>query len=106
MKCPLTRPITYHANKADTNNQLAPLQSSSPKPGTKASRARKWAEGSTGSCDEEEKEPEDEDLEEDVDVLSGSPVSLPMFECGLVGGEPSDVEEIDEDVDIITVDID
>lgn len=82
-----------------------PLQPTSPRPGAKASRARKWTEGSTGSCDEEE-EQEEEGLDEDVDVLSGSPVSLPLFECELVGREPSDMEEIDEDVDIITVDMD
>lgn len=106
MLCPVTRPVIYPANKADTNNCEAPPQPTSPKPGAKASRARRWAEGSTGSCDEEEEDQEEGDLEEDVDVLSGSPVSLPTFECGLVGREPSDVEEIDEDVDIITVDID
>ncbi|KAG5286503.1 hypothetical protein AALO_G00015540 [Alosa alosa] len=106
MQCHLNRHFIYPANKGDTNSQQAPPQRISAKPGAKASRARKWTEGSTGSCDEEEEDQEDQDLEEDVDVMSGSPVTLPVFESGLVGREPSDVEEIDEDVDIITVDID
>ncbi|XP_062377481.1 uncharacterized protein LOC134066235 [Sardina pilchardus] len=101
MKCHLNRHLTYPAIKGDTDSQQAPPQRISAKPGAKASRARKWTEGSTGSGDEDE-----EDQEEDVDVMSGSPVTLPVFESGLVGREPSDVEDIDEDVDIITVDID
>ncbi|XP_031415340.1 mitochondrial import inner membrane translocase subunit Tim10 isoform X3 [Clupea harengus] len=103
----LNRPLTYPANKGDTNVQLAPPLPMCPKPGSKASRAHKWTEGSTGSFEEEEEEEEQEEqeLEEDVDVMSGSPVTLPVFESGLVGREPSDAEEVDEEVDIITVDI-
>ena len=52
-----------------------------------------------------EKETWSKSEEEDVDVMSGSPVTLPVFESGLVGREPSDAEEVDEEVDIITVDI-